>query len=1012
MTPERWQRVKELLHAALERRPGQRAAFLAEHCAGDPELRLEVDTLLAASEEADDGFLEQDAAAHVGSAAPSPLRTAAFNNAAITQPVNVPFVETRIGNWRIIGEIGRGGMGTVYKAVRGDDPQRRVFALKTLRRGMDQEFILRRFRTERKILATLDHPNIARLLDAGATDDGIPYFVMEYVEGGRTLVDYCDGNRLDTNARLSLFIDLCAAVQCAHDRKIIHRDIKPGNVLVDSRGMPRLLDFGIAKILDPDLVTQSSAEPTATMLRMMTPEYASPEQVRGNEITPASDVYSLGVLLYETLTGHRPYRLRSKVAWEVAEIICQHEPERPSSVVGRTEIVTRGDTAVTVTPTIVSEARRTKPSDLKKSLSGEIDKIVLMAMRKEPERRYPSAGALAADLRSYLHGSPVQAKGDTAWYQLHRFAARHRTLSFAALALVLATAGLAVLAAKCYLHIPGSTAPSVTLTSMPLTSFPGDETQPAFSPDSTRVAFVWEGENSDNSDIYVKPVRGVGLERITTDSAEDVSPTWSPDGRRIAWLRVNADETAVFIGPAVPSAQPSKLATLYPNRIEAVGRHLDWSPDGQSLAAADKMSPDEPFRLVSIELASGQKTQITTPPPGTVGDSNPAFSPDGKSIAFIRGISSGVDDIFVKPLDGGPARRITNDKRYIISLAWTADGRYILFSSNRAGNHSLWRVAAQGGAPERFNAGGDNISDPVLSRDGKLLAYSQFYQDTNIWAMDLGTLARRSFIASTQYDSSPAWGYDGKSVVFRSSRGGSNEIWIADGQGNNPRQVTKFGGTLSGSPKLSPDGTRIAFDSRPYGQPDIFTIGADGGDLIRITDDVNEDVVPSWSSDGKWLYFGSNRGGAWQVWKAPASGGGGAVQLTRGGGFAAKESPDGKWVYYAKGRSVTGLWRIRPDGSNEESVLDRLKPGLWAYWAVTRQGIWFADREPGKASFGLYLLTNPRREVERITQFDRPVVMADQGMTASLDGRTLLYAQVDQSGSDLLMVDLAPLVQK
>ncbi len=799
MQADRWQRVKELLNAALERPPHQRAVFLAEHCAGDPELRSEVDSLLASYDEADDFMESGDAANMIG-----------YSDTAPTQ-------ELRIGPWRIVQEVGRGGMGTVYKAYRPDDPLRQMVALKVVRRGLDQDFVLRRFRTERTILGALDHPNICKLIDAGATDDGQPWFAMEFVDGGVNILEYADNNRLNTNQRLALFAKLCSAVGYAHSRRIIHRDIKPGNILVDMHGEPRLLDFGIAKILDPEFTSQT-IDVTATILRLMTPEYASPEQVRGLEITAASDVYSLGVLLYELLTGHRPYRLKSKSPHEIAEVICEQAPERPSTVVGRTELVTRGDGAITLTPEIVGNARRMKPSELKKALCGELDNIILMAMRKEPHRRYQSAAEMGEDITRFLEGRRVKARPDTVWYQTTKVVGRNRAVMVVGVAAVIGTIILILGFGKLMDSFRG---PQLSQRIVPVTSFPGDETQPAFSPDSSRIAFVWEGENSDNSDIYVKPVKGVGLERITTDVAEDVSPTWSPDGKRIAWLRAKPEETGVFVSNAEPGQMHRLIATLYPNRIEAVGRHLDWSPDGNSLAAADRGSPDEPFRIVSIELATGTKTTLTTPPPGTVGDSNPVYSPDGKNVAFIRGISSGVDDIFVRPLDGGTTRRITSDRRFIISLAWSADGRYLIFSSNRAGAHSLWRVPAAGGTPERLAQVGDSVSDAVLSRDGKLMAFSQFYQDTNIWAMDLQTLSRRKFIASTQYDSSPHYCPNGDMVAFRSSRSGTNEVWVANASGTEARQVTHMGNTLSGSPRLSPDAQRLGVDSRPHGKPDI-----------------------------------------------------------------------------------------------------------------------------------------------------------------------------------------------
>jgi Tol biopolymer transport system component len=298
----------------------------------------------------------------------------------------------------------------------------------------------------------------------------------------------------------------------------------------------------------------------------------------------------------------------------------------------------------------------------------------------------------------------------------------------------------------------------------------------------------------------------------------------------------------------------------------------------------------------------------------------------------------------------------------------------------------------------------DNASDPVFSRDGKLMAFSQFYQDTNIWRMDLTTAARKKIIMSTQYDASAQYSPDGTQIAFRSGRSGTGEVWISKADGTDERQLTHMGNSLTGSPHWSPDGKQIAFDSRPEGQPDIFVINADGTERRRLTKEPREDVVPSWSRDGKWVYFGSNRNGSWQVWKMPADGGE-AVQVTKNGGFAAVESADGRWVYYAKGRSVPGIWRVRSDGSGEERVTDRLRPGNWGYWALSSRGIYFGDRESSETPYAVYLLGHGRKEPVRIAFFDKPLIPADSGFALSPDEQHLLFTQIDQSGSDILLLE-------
>jgi serine/threonine protein kinase/tetratricopeptide (TPR) repeat protein len=393
VTPERWKQIKAAFQTAADLNSGERTAFLDQVCAGDPELRKQVESLLHARDEAGD-FIEA--------------------------PALDPFAGGRVGAYRLIRKLGQGGMGTVYLAARADGQFEHRVAVKIVKRGMDTDFILDRFRNERQILASLDHPNIGRLLDGGATEDGLPYFVMELIEG-EPIDDYCDGLRLSTPARLKLFCIVCGAVHYAHRNRVVHRDIKPGNILISAEGTPKLLDFGIAKILD----SSDSSDATATSLRVMTPAYSSPEQIRGETITPASDIYSLGVLLYELLTGQRPYQLKGRAPHEVAQVICEEPPSRPSIAVSRTTQITTGDgTTVTITPESVSRTRDCEPASLRRTLAGDLDSIVLQALRKEPEERYASAEDLSEDVRRYLEGLPVRARKDSAVYRFGKFVRR------------------------------------------------------------------------------------------------------------------------------------------------------------------------------------------------------------------------------------------------------------------------------------------------------------------------------------------------------------------------------------------------------------------------------------------------------------------------------------------------------------------------------------------------------------------------------------------------------------
>jgi serine/threonine protein kinase/tetratricopeptide (TPR) repeat protein len=405
-----WQKIDDIFESALELPPAERAAFLDRACAGDEGLRSEVETLIKSDLQAS-GFLEAPA-----------LEAAA---ALLKDDEAISLAGQTIGPYKIIREIGHGGMGTVYLAMRADDHYRKQVAIKLIGRGMDTRDILSRFRHERQILANLEHPNIARLLDGGTAADGLPYFVMEYIEG-QPIDQYCDARKLGIAERLKLFRTVCAAVHYAHQNLVIHRDIKPGNILVTAEGTSKLLDFGIAKLLDPELATQAMPL-TATAMRPMTPDYASPEQVRGLQITTASDIYSLGVLLYELLTGRRPYRLKGATPQEIERLICEQEPQRPSDTVAETGSI--------------NEVLKDNPeSDLldPKLLRGDLDNIVLKAMRKEPDRRYASAAQFSEDLRRHLEGLPVIARKDTFSYRAGKFVRRHKRGVVAAALVVLA----------------------------------------------------------------------------------------------------------------------------------------------------------------------------------------------------------------------------------------------------------------------------------------------------------------------------------------------------------------------------------------------------------------------------------------------------------------------------------------------------------------------------------------------------------------------------------------------
>ena len=409
---DRWPEVDRLFAAALDRDPAARQAFLESETRGDRELVEAVQELLRA-EAASEGRLE----------APGTTAT----RSALEDLAGRADGPRAIGRYTVLEELGRGGMGTVYLAELEGDGFRQHVAIKVLRRGLDTDDVMRRFLTERRILASLNHAHIARLVDGGAGSDGRPFLVMEYVQG-EPITSYCDRERCGLRRRLELFLDVCDAVRAAHASLVVHRDLKPSNILVGSDGQVKLLDFGIAKLLDAD----EGAEHTRMGVHVLTPEHASPEQLRGEPVTTATDVYQLGVLLFELLTGARPHRAGSRSLAALQERAARGDAPRPS-------------TAVAADPDLagIAEARATTPAQIRRSLRGELDTIVQKALQPEPHRRYGSAEQLARDVRRYLEGRTISARPETLAYRTRTFLRRHPWVAPVAAA-GLATAALYV----------------------------------------------------------------------------------------------------------------------------------------------------------------------------------------------------------------------------------------------------------------------------------------------------------------------------------------------------------------------------------------------------------------------------------------------------------------------------------------------------------------------------------------------------------------------------------------
>jgi Tol biopolymer transport system component len=547
---------------------------------------------------------------------------------------------------------------------------------------------------------------------------------------------------------------------------------------------------------------------------------------------------------------------------------------------------------------------------------------------------------------------------------------------------------------------------------VPFTSFPGEEYMPSLSPDGNQIAFGWNGEKGKDqgSSIYVKQIGSEKPLRLTFDPANDFGPVWSPDGQRIAFNRFT-DECAIYIVPSLPGAA-RKLLTLGPNMVFGGLATLAWSPDGKFIAFTYKDPTEEPSKIFLVSPDTSARHTLTSPSAENVGDFNPAFSPDGQSVAFVRKSSvesSDKSDIYIVPITGGEPRRLTFDNTSFAGLTWSADGREIIFSSSRAaGVSSLWRIHASGGPAERVAVVGSDFWFPNISRNGNRLTYVQATpEDANIYRIEVSdTRASKNpptrLIASTRTDSGPQFSPDGRRIAFHSDRSGPLEIWMCDSDGTNLVQLTSLN-NRSGSPRWSPDGQQIAFDfyeEGKGGKGDVYAISVEGGLPRPIVTDDSDDHWPSWSADGKWIYFASDRSGDHQVWKVPAQGGE-AVQVTRQGGRVPCESPDGRYVYYIKGFGIRGLWRVPVDGGEEVRVLDSFKSELGV---VVNDGIYFINPDAKDGGVAMEFLDFATRKERRVAALGK-VNILPFSVAVSPDRRQILYTQNDQTGADIMLVE-------
>ncbi len=875
--------------------------------------------------------------------------------------------------YRLEACLGQGGMGVVYKAH--DLRLNRPVAIKVLPPDRMADPVARqRFVREATTASALNHPNIVTIHAIGS-DAGADFIVMEYLPG-QTLDALIPSGGMTVERLLRHAVAIAGALAAAHAAGIVHRDLKPSNVMVVGEDRVKVLDFGLAKLLDPGGGAPDHATRTAiTVDRALvgTFAYMSPEQAEARPLDGRTDIFSFGVMLYEMATGSRPFTAESPVL--VLGKIVAAEPALPSAVAP--------------------------------SIPSELERVILRCLRKDPARRFQTAADLKAVLEDLLAETVPPARprhrGRTAWWTAAALCAG-------------AAAGYGLW------HAGRDTAADpAPLRAEPLTTFPGAELYPSLSPDGNHVAFTWTGPRQDNTDVYLQQI-GAGIPlRLTTDRQSDFNPVWSPDGRWIAFLRGeparplgrSAREVRVIAALGGPER---KLADIRVLEITVHPAFLAWCPDSRCVIVTDGTGQGQPDALFAIALDSGEKRQITQPSAPALADINPAVSPDGRSLLFLRHATWGVGELHALMLgDGaaaaGPARRIAAPGVQPDHAAWLPDGSGILLSTAAfAGGAQLWRVPASGGEPKRLAyVGEDGVMATVSAgRAGQppRLVYVRSFVDENIWRLDVpvpgeAAAAGGVAIASTRSDIHPQVSPDGRRVAFASTRSGTWEIWVSNHDGSDAVQLTSLGApTGTGAPRWSPDGQLIAFASDASGQFDVFVVAASGGKPRSVASHPAMDHVPAFSHDGRWLYFSSARSGRFEIWKTPVAGGE-PVQVTAGGGWYSQVSPDGGALYFTAESDLGAevpLWRMPAAGGERAELIDSVMNGCFA---VVASGLYYVTRAPDlqvrHLSFASRRITTIARNLDE--------GVATGGFAASADGRTLFYVRREAGMDDLMLVD-------
>jgi eukaryotic-like serine/threonine-protein kinase len=858
-----------------------------------------------------------------------------------------------LAHYSILDKLGEGGMGVVYKAR--DTHLDRFVAIKLLAPDWtaDPER-RRRFILEAKAASALNHPNIIVVHDI-ASDNGVDFIVMEHV-AGKTLQQLIPRKGMPLNEALKIAIQIAAALARAQSAGIVHRDLKPSNVMVDDHGLVKVLDFGLAKLTEVGPVTGKDTTRTVGLetqegVVVGTAAYMSPEQAEGKFVDSRSDVFSFGAVLYEMVTGHPAFQRDSRVSTLCA--VLREEPKRLGEF----------------------------PVDL--------EKIIGRCLRKDPDRRWQTLADLKVALREVSEETSSQPAGAMA-LPVKRY--RLRLLAALLVLLLLAAVGWSLY------KYAGRKVPLPALVQ--LTSYSGSERYPSFSPDGSQVAFAWDGENGENSNIYVKLLGDSNALRLTTDPAPEFWPAWSPDGKRIAFQRGEAGAPGIwFVSPL--GGSPQKIAD-----VSASGQ-MSWSPDGKWLAVGHQLSSADPGNergLLLVAVGGGEPRRLSSPKAPAF-DVHPTFSPVGRLMAYASCTSEWSCDVFVQELDSGYSpmgnpRRITRQGLFVGGLAWSPDGGSLVYSGaiSWGMNPRLWRVGVKNPQPARLDLAGFMAVDPSVAAQGGRLAFSRRVANYDIWRYQLGGTPG-PFLASSLHEWNPQFSPDGRRIAFASGRSSEAiEIWTAAADGSHPAQLTRDAGRGQGTPRWSPDGRLIAFDSLDQdGQSHIYVIDANGGLPRPVTSGSFSDHVPSWSRDGKWIYYFSNRTGRNETWRIPF-GQGSAQQITSNGGDGGFESTDGKTFYYMKDRD-SALFSRTLAGGPERQVLPNVSNRAFD---VFEDGIYYIGQPQTRMQYSIQFYNFSTKVSSFVSRVEGPL---QQGLSVSPDRKTILFSKSVPPSADLMIIE-------